>query len=97
MNVTTRNISQMIKDIIDMEELNAVIETVKFQQKFLRGLQTASARGAFRIGDTVSATGRNGSIEGEITQIKRTKAIVNVNGTRYDVPMSMLKMIRSVA
>ena len=97
MKVTTKKISQMIKDIIDINELNAVIDTVKFQQKFLRGLQTASARGAFRIGDTVSASGRNGSIEGEITQIKRTTAIVNVNGTRYDVPMSMLKMVRSIA
>ena len=44
-------------------------------------------------GDKVCYNGRNGTVSGTVMRVKRKKAIVEVSGQCWNVPLSMLKKI----
>ena len=44
------------------------------------------------VGDDVKVTDRNGTSRGTVEKIMRTRAIVNIHGMRYKVPMSMITL-----
>jgi len=55
---------------------------------------TAKLKDELREGDTVSFEGRkSGKCTGNIVRIKRKKAIVNVSGKNWDVPIGRLSKI----
>ena len=43
-------------------------------------------------GDKVIITERNGTSRGTVERVMRTRALVNIHGMRYKVPMSMLTL-----
>jgi hypothetical protein len=53
--------------------------------------RTKNMKSALTSGDKVSFNGRTGLISGTIVRIKTKKAIVEVAGQNWDVPLSMLK------
>ena len=54
---------------------------------------TASGNYAsFAVGDNVSFNGRRGRMSGEILKIKIKKAIISIDGQRWDVPLTMLEV-----
>ena len=91
MNTQVKNAIKAISGITTSDDLNIVIDALKNQQKVIRSQKNVMAKATFKVGDRVSATGRNGTITGSIGKINRTKAIVNADGFRYNVPLSMLK------
>ena len=97
MIVDLPNLEAEIRKISTTYELDRVIDVVKAQQRLLRGLANVSAKGGLRVGDLVKASARGKTIQGRITKIKRTKAIVDTSSGLFNVPLSMLHMVRSAA
>jgi hypothetical protein len=71
-------------------ELRTLNHSVINQLKSVRDQESARKRRLFSAGDRVSFNGRRGYTEGTIVRVKRKKAIVNVNGGSWDVPLNML-------
>ena len=62
------------------------------ENKLRQKKRTRNMKSTLSAGDTVSFNGRkSGLVIGTIVRIKTKKAIVEVNGQRWDVPMSMLE------
>lgn len=87
-----KSIINAIDSIATMDELNDVIRLVKIKQKALRAQAVASAKMNIRVGDTVKVDSRNGTEFGEVLEIKRTKAIVLIDDTRWNCPLSILEV-----
>ena len=83
-------LTQQIFAIDNSADMNLVIEAVKIQQKTIRAREIAMVKSMIKVGDTVSWTGKSGPTSGTVEKIKVKRAVVNVDGTRWDVPLSML-------
>lgn len=97
MKVDLPNLEAEIRKLTQPYEINRIIDVVRAQQKIIRVMQASEAKGALRVGDVVKASGRGKTIQGTITKIKRTKAIVDTSSGLFNVPLSMLQMVRSAA
>jgi len=86
-----KKVINMIGQIDNMADLNAVIQAVKFQQSVLRNQAARQAKAMFTVGDNVSFNGRRGFMTGKILKIKVKKAIISIDGQRWDVPLTMLE------
>ena len=89
------NIFTEIAKITTSKEINAVIDAINAQNSIVRSIEAAKKKAVLAVGDTVTFTGRrNKKMEGVITKMKRSRAIVKVrepNGERlWDCPFSML-------
>ena len=83
-NTVVDQISRM-----DREELNQAIEAIKLRQTYL----ARQASRSFKIGDTVSFTGRrNATVTGRVTKVKQKTVVVldNNSSTQWKVTASML-------
>jgi hypothetical protein len=81
-------------------ELHDLNRAVCMQIKDYQNRDAREKRSAFKVGDKVSWTGRNGYTEGTIRRVKRKKAIVEVlnvgkYGSSWDVPLNMLNVVNS--
>ena len=74
----------------ELQELN---RAVVGQIKSTRNRDAALKRRTLAVGQKVSWQGQLGETKGVITRIKRKKALCNVGGQIWDVPLSMLKAI----
>lgn len=60
--------------------------------KLRKNKRTQNMKSSLSPGDTVSFNGRkSGAVTGHIVRIKTKKAIVEVAGQNWDVPLAMLK------
>ena len=82
----------LINQIDKMEDLNVVIEVVRAKQKSLRASLIAAKKAAFVVGQTVNITSRKGSLTGTIVKINRTKAVVEINGDKFNCPISIMEV-----
>lgn len=87
-----KNLIQQIFAIDNNDDLNEVIEAVKIQQQGLRDIAIAKAKVKFHVGDKVAYNGKNGYTVGKIVKMKIKRADVLVNGTTWNVPLSMLEV-----
>lgn len=62
-------------------------------QQFIRGVQTRQTKQAIRIGDQVVVVQKTKRTPGVVVDIKLKNAIVDMRGSRYRVPMSMLEAV----
>ena len=83
---------QMISGMTEAELMN-LNSAVVMQINDRRNRAARLKRFAFKPGDRVSWTGRRGLTEGKIVRVKRKKAIVEVSGQNWDVPLSMMELI----
>ena len=83
---------KLINQIDQMEDLNVIIEVVRAKQKSLRASLIAAKKAAFVVGQTVNITSRKGSLTGTIVKINRTKAVVEINGDKFNCPISILEV-----
>ena len=89
----TMNVDQIIRtlatfDEADLIKLNsAVVAQIKSQ----RNAVAAMKRYVFKQGDKIKFTGRRGTQHGEIVKVNRKKAIIDVAGERWNVPLSMIE------
>jgi preprotein translocase subunit YajC len=73
------------------EEVNEVWSLVAAEGKLRQTNRTINMKSSLSPGDTVSFNGRkSGAVSGTIVRIKTKKAIVEVSGRQWDVPLAML-------
>jgi hypothetical protein len=87
------NIKNAINEISTMEEMNEVIDLINMKQRTLRSIKEAINKSSIHIGSEVKVTGRTGIEIGKVIQIKRTKAIVEIDGSRWNCPISVLEAV----
>jgi len=92
-------LATLIAKIDDRETMNNVISLIKDQQKIVRASATLVAKAALSVGAKVKVVGgkkiqrREGTDQGIIRKINRTKADVDINGSLWTVPMTMLEVL----
>lgn len=86
-----KSIMNAINGISSVEEMNEVIGLIKIKQKQLKSIQVAMNKNAISVGSKVKVTSRAGVEFGKVLEIKRTKAIVMIDGTRYNCPISIME------
>jgi hypothetical protein len=87
-----KSILNAINNISSTEEMNEVIDLIKIKQKQLRAMKSYSIKSSLAVGSKVYVKSRNGVEFGIVDQIKRTKAIVTIDGIKYNCPISMLEV-----
>jgi|TARA_A200000159_G_C7320569_1_gene338693 hypothetical protein len=86
-----KKVINQIRQIDNISDLNLVIDALKDQQKLLRSSLARKARSVFSVGDKVKVTSRAGIEFGVIEKVKVKKAIVSINGRRFDVPLTIME------
>ena len=71
----------------ELVKLNAdLVSIIKHRRK----MASKDMGSMLSVGDDVKVTDRNGTSRGKVENIMRTRAVVNIHGMRYKVPMSMI-------
>ena len=81
------DIRNMISDLDNIDDLNTIKEIVMNQRKYL------AKKNAFNLikGDKVKITGSGKIKEGVIEKVNRTRAVVMVGDTGWNVPFEMIR------
>ena len=89
MSKLVNRIKNMISDLDNIDDLNTIKEIVMNQRKYL------AQKNAFGLikGDKVKITGSGKIQEGIIEKINRTRAVVMVGNTGWNVPFEMLRKV----
>ena len=61
--------------------------------QFINSVKTNSAKQSLSVGDAVWVVQKTKRTPGTIESIKVKKAIVNMRGSRYNVPLSMIERV----
>ena len=88
-----KTIINAIDSITSTSEMNEVIELIKIKQKQLRAVKALNVKNSISVGAPVIVDSRSGAEKGIVTKIKRTKAVVEINGRPWNCPLSMLKAV----
>lgn len=83
-------ISEILK-IDNSADLNKVIFAVKAQQKAIKAMEVAKKKVIFSAGQKVKINSRDQVMNGVIQKVNRTKAIVLIGDTRYNVPLTIME------
>ena len=81
-----REIERQINLIEDVRELRAIQGFIKDRRSSLGN----RLKYTLNIGERVAVNGSRGIEEGTITKINRTRAIVNIDDMKWNVPFSMI-------
>ena len=74
------------------EEVSEAWSIIAKEGKQRREMKSKKIKSSLSVGDIVNFEGRkSGKCKGKIVRIKRKKAIVEVSGRNWDVPLSMLE------
>jgi len=90
--VNMKSLINKINAIDNMEDLNKVIDVIRNKQKSLRAEIVASKKSSFQVGMKVKVFTKGDTLTGVIKKLNRTKAVVNINLTDYNVPMSIMEV-----
>lgn len=85
------SILKAINSISSLEEMNDVIDLIKLKQKSLKTEVRAKTRSIIMVGSKVIVESHDGDVKGTIIKINRTKAIVDMKGGKWNVPLTMIK------
>ena len=88
-----KKIYKLIDQIDNMQDMNNVIASLKIRRAFLKTKLAREARATFNIGDKVKISSRSKELFGVITDIKRTNAHVDIDGSPYRVPLSIMEAV----
>jgi len=89
-----KKLIQLIREIDNSEDLNVVIDEIKLQRKIINNVKIARARNIFKAGDEVKVNGKKtGGQIGMITKIKIKRAIVEIDGSSWDCPLTILEAV----
>ena len=87
-----KSIINAINNISSHEEMNEVIQLIKIKQKQLRSMKAMDIKNSISVGSKVIVNSRSGSEHGVVTKIKRTKAVVEIDGRLWNCPLSLLEV-----
>ena len=87
-----KNLINQVLKIDNKADLDLIIGAVKMARAHINNDIIEEAKAFFNVGDTVSFTCRKrGIMTGKITKMKIKRANVRVEGTGWDVPLTMLE------
>lgn len=87
-----KSIINAINNISSTDEMNEVIGLIKIKQKQLRAMKAMNVKSSISVGSNVIVNSRSGSEKGIVTKIKRTKAVVEIDGRLWNCPLSLLEV-----
>ena len=87
-----KSLIKAINGISTNEELNEVINLIKIKQKQLRSMKAMDIKNSISVGSNVIVNSRSGSENGIVKKIKRTKAVVEIDGKLWNCPLSLLEV-----
>tara|TARA_B100000902_G_scaffold399459_1_gene470407 strand:+ start:1156 stop:1428 length:273 start_codon:yes stop_codon:yes gene_type:complete len=87
-----KSIINAINNISSTDEMNEVIQLIKIKQKQLRSMKAMNIKSSISVGSNVIVNSRSGSEKGIVTKIKRTKAVVEIDGRLWNCPLSLLEV-----
>ena len=82
-------IEKCINQLDNIDDLSIVLKLVKSKRKHLATNNAAE----LIIGEKVRITGSGKIEEGIVVKINRTKAVIDVDGTSWTVPFSMIRKL----
>ena len=74
------------------KEIKEAVDLLKLKYKQLRAIKAQGVKSSLFVGVQVKLNSKNGVEFGEVTKINRTKAVVNIKSTDYNVPMSIMEV-----
>lgn len=83
----------MITKNMRTEIANMNLSQLNELQSFIQDVKVINAKTQLSVGDKVYVVQKTKKTLGTILKIKLKKAIVEMHGTRYNVPMSMLEAV----
>jgi dsDNA-specific endonuclease/ATPase MutS2 len=86
-NMNLNTILKNIRDIDNMNDLVAINEALRDQHNVIKKMAARAAKAVYRRADKIKMS--NGKT-GTIIEIKRTKAVVDIEGERWRVPLTMI-------
>jgi transcription antitermination factor NusG len=94
MSNTVNKIAKLLVDIETVAEINQIIDHVKQAQRHVKVANNRNARATMSVGDKVKITSRKRADQfGTILEIKRSKAIVDINGERWNCPLTIMEVV----
>ena len=87
-----KSVINAINNISSTEEMNEVIQLIKIKQKQLRSMKAMNIKNSISVGSNVIVNSRSGSENGIVKKIKRTKAVVEIDGNLWNCPLSLLEV-----
>lgn len=78
--------SAISKGHFDLQQLNEL-------RSFIVSVSTTNAKRSISVGDQVWVVQKTKREQGEVVKVNIKKAIVNMRGGRYNVPLSMLEIV----
>ena len=91
-----KTLKQQISEIRTMSELNDVFKAVKARQQVIRAQDIAIKKATLCVGQKVIVNGQsNVNKVGIIEKIKIKNAVVNIDGQRWNCPLTILATVRS--
>ena len=87
-----KSVINAINNISSTEEMNEVIQLIKIKQKQLRSMKAMNIKNSISVGSNVIVNSRSGSENGIVKKIKRTKAVVEIDGRLWNCPLSLLEV-----
>ena len=86
MSIGRKELLADLMQIKDMNELRLIRSAISDRIKEV----SSRIKYDLRKGDAIIVTSKNGVEDGIIEKINRTRAVVRMNGTSYNVPFSMI-------
>ena len=83
----------MISNNMRKEISNMNLAQLNDLQRFIQDVKVMNAKTSLSVGDRVCVVQKTKHTFGTIIKIKLKKAIVEMHGTRYNVPLSMLEAV----
>ncbi len=87
-----KSVINAINNISSTQEMNEVIQLIKIKQKQLRSMKAMDIKNSISVGSNVIVNSRSGSENGIVKKIKRTKAVVEIDGKLWNCPLSLLEV-----
>jgi len=86
-NISIRGIGRDIRQIESMEDIRRVREFLKSQTRAIG----RDVKSSLRAGQIVRVVSRNKVETGEVIKVNRTRAVVRIDGSRWNVPLQMIE------
>ena len=96
MRIDALDICKDIREIDNMADINAIISTINLQLKVVKAKTSKDVKASLSVGDTVKVSSKKDTLIGRITEIKRTKAVVRINESLWNVPLTMIEKLINV-
>ena len=87
------NLIEGILSLETREDIDDIIGAIKSARKAIRAKEIAMKKHLFRKGQEVNVVEKTKTSKGKILKVNKTRCQVDMNGTTWNVPMSMLEVV----